>query len=176
MPTDTKGVFQPLVSVKSMWKQWKKIERSGLSCSLENVREFIYSPIVIMSPGFSFETKGKQRRNGLLVLPTILCSVCSVCIMKVYTNKVLSMLGFVRSFFPQHHSKFIANVAFINVSWACTKERWTSFSICKVNFTFVQSFRDFKDDTGLVVDVSFWMRVLMVSTKLVTKGYRPASR
>ena len=37
IPTDTKGIFSPLVSLKSMWTLWKDFLSSGLNCRLLNV-------------------------------------------------------------------------------------------------------------------------------------------
>ena len=69
-----------------------------------------------MSPAVSFEMKKKQRSNGVFVSPTILYSIRSVYIMRVYADKVVSNFWFVGSFCSEHHSKFIAKIATENVS------------------------------------------------------------
>ena len=82
IPTDTKGSFSSLVSLKSRWILWKQFLSRGLNCRLLNVWYFMYCPVVIMSPGLSFEMKGKQRSNGGFVSPTILYPIKSVYIMR----------------------------------------------------------------------------------------------
>ena len=42
---------------------------------------YLYSSVVIMSPEVSFKTKGKQPSNGTFVLPSLLYSIGSVCIL-----------------------------------------------------------------------------------------------
>ena len=88
IPTDTENIFSTLVFLESMWILWKEFLSSGLNCRFLNVWQFMYCPVVLMSPALSFEIKGKQRSNGAFVSPTILYSIRSVYVMRECTRTI----------------------------------------------------------------------------------------
>ena len=118
----------------------------------------MYFPTIIMFPAFGFELKGKRRRNGAFVSPTIndiVLSQVRVYHERVYPDNIVSKIWLVRSFSSQHHSKFFANITSENVSRICTKKCNARSFICKVNLNFLGSSRHLTCCTALAVIVSF---------------------
>ena len=74
---------------------------------------------------------------------------------RVFADDVVSKFWFVRSFYSQHHPKFLANIATENVSQVRIKECKTLSSICKVSLNFLRPSRHFPCDAAFYVIVSF---------------------
>ena len=76
---------------------------------------------------------------------------------RVYLDNVVRKVWFVRSFLSQHHSKFIANITFENVSQVRTKKMQNQILRSRGIFFcfFLSSSRLFDCDTALAVIVSF---------------------
>ena len=100
------------------------------------------------------ERKTTQQWN-FRVANDILLNQVRVYHKTVYANNVVSKFWFVRSFSPQHYSKFLTTISSENVSQIRTKECKTRSSICKVNLNFLRSSRHFNCDTVFAVIVSF---------------------
>ena len=115
----------------------------------------MYYPVVKMSPVFGFEMKRKQHSYEASVLPTMMYSIRSVYIMRVYVDNVVSNFWFLRSFSSLHNSKLIANFTSEIVFQVCTKECKARSFIGKLNLNFMHSSRHFKFDTVFAVIVPF---------------------
>ena len=74
---------------------------------------------------------------------------------RVYADKVLSKLWFVRSFSSRHHSQFLANIASEILSQVRTEKCKTRSIICTVNCSFLRPSRQFNCDTAFAVIVCF---------------------
>ena len=70
---------------------------------------------------------------------------------RMYADKVVRKIWFVRSFSSQHYSKFITNITSENVSQICIDECKTGTFICKVNLDFLRSSRHFNFDIVFAV-------------------------
>ena len=75
---DTKGIFWPLVSPKSMWILQKEFLNRVLNCSWISIWYFMYCPVVKISSAFSIRRQGKQREKGASVSLKILNSIRSL--------------------------------------------------------------------------------------------------
>ena len=78
--------------------------------------------MVIMSPAFSFQVKGKQWSNGDSVSSTKFYSIRSVYIMRQCMRTISWAISGFSGLFFHHQSKIIANLGYENVSQVCTKK------------------------------------------------------
>ena len=68
----------------------------------------MYRQINLVSPKFGFEIKGKQRSKAVSALLTILHSIRSVYILRMFAVNIVRKFRFLGSFTSQD-SKFLAN-------------------------------------------------------------------
>ena len=111
IPIDTKKIFSAPVSLKSMWRLWKKILISGSNSRLLEVWQFMLhvlsSSYNVSSPELWNEWKTQQW--GLRVTSDIVLNQVRVYHERVFADTAVSKLWFVRSFTSQQHSNFVAN-------------------------------------------------------------------
>ena len=81
IPTDTKRIFSPEVSRKSTRILWKEFFNNRLNWRMLKVWQFMYCPVVFISPDSSFDMNGKQRKKGAFLSPTLLYSSMSLYVM-----------------------------------------------------------------------------------------------
>ena len=115
----------------------------------------MYCPVVIITPALSFEKKSKQRSSGAFVSPTMMYSIKSLYVMRLYTDNDVGKFSFVKSFSSQHHSKNIRNNATKSLSHVRIKECKIRSIICQVNLNFLRSSSNYICDTIFAVIVSF---------------------
>ena len=75
-----------------------------------------------------------------------------VCHERVYADKIVSRVCFVRSFFSQRHSRFSTNITSKNVSQHRTEQSKSRSFICKANLNFWVL-----QDTSTVILLSLWL-------------------
>ena len=157
-PTDAKGIFSQLVSLKWIWVLWKEFLSCGLNCRLLNVCWFMYCPVSSSYNVSSLELRNKRKTTqqwSFRVAFDIVLNQVRVYHERVYADNVVSKFWFVGSFSSQHYSKYIINITPEIVSQMRTKECKTGSFICKVNLSFLRSWRHFNCDTVFAVIVSF---------------------
>ena len=157
IPTDTNGIFSPLLSLKSVWILWKKNfeQRSELKvakCLIVHVLSSSYNVSRLELPN----KKKATQQWSLCVAKDIVLNQVFVYHERLYALDVVSNFWFVRSFSSQHYSKFFTNITSENVSPMRTKKCKTRSFICKVNLNSLRSSRHFIFDTVFAVIVSFF--------------------
>ena len=172
IPRDTKGIFWPLVSLKSMWKLWKSFLSSDLNCRLLKAWKVMHCPVVLKSLAHRFEIRGSNAEMELLCRQKW-CTQTSLYITweRVHVDNVVSKLNFVRFFSSHQHSKLNAHITSENVSQVRTKECKTRSGIRKLNLLKFWVLRD----TVMVIQHPLWlclpwMRVFMGSFLSVMEG------
>ena len=135
-------------TLQGMFDQWSELQVA--KCPILHVLSSSYN---VSSFELWNEKKATQRR-GLRDANDIVLNQDRVCYERVYADKVVSNLWFVRSFSSQHHSNFIANNATEIVSQFRTEKFNTRSFICKVKLNFFV-LRDTLTDTAFVVIGSF---------------------
>ena len=116
--------------------------------------------------------KGTQQWS-LCVANEIVLNQVGVYHKRVYADKVVSKLRFVRSFSSQHYSKIFTNITSENVSQIRTNKCKTRSFIFKVNLNFLRSSRHFNFGTVFAVIVFFLnarIRMFTASTISVMEG------
>ena len=153
-PRDTKDkgyFFAALVSqvnlnaMKRIFEQWSELQIA--KCLRVQVLSSGYN---VSELKLWYEKKVTQQLD-LPVANDIVLNKVRVYHEGVYADNVVIKFWFVRSFFSQHDSKFIANIATENVSHVRAKECKTRSFICKVNISFLSSSRHFEADTAFAV-------------------------
>ena len=156
IPTDARVIFWPLVSLKSMSIQWKKIfeQRSELK-----VAKWLI--VHVLSSGYNVSRRELRNKKEATQLWSLRVSkdiaLNQVCVYheRVYAYNVVSKFWLVRCLSSQHYSQFITNITYGNVSHIRTEKLKTRSFICKVNLNFLWSSRHFNYDTIFIVIVSF---------------------
>ena len=130
----------------------------------------------VLSSSYNFSRLDLRKKRkatqqwSLCVANDIVLNQVAVCHERVYADTVVSKLWFLRSFSPQHYSKFITNITSENVSQIRTKNarsdpsfaRWVSvFCVLRDILTLIQF--------PLWLCVS-WMRMFMASTISIIEG------
>ena len=101
----------------------------------------MYCPVVIISPPFSFEIKGKHRRNGASV-PQHCFTLLDRCKSSAMdTNNVVGKLGFMRTFSYDQYPKFVSHIVTKNVTQVGATECKTRVIVCKHNYNLLRPAR-----------------------------------
>ena len=135
--------------MKGISEQWSELQ----------VAKYLIIHVLSSSyPVSSFELwneKKATQHRGVRVANDIVLNQVRVYHERVYVDNVVSKFWLMRSFFSQHHSKFIANIATENVSQVRNKECKTRSFVCKVNVKFLRSLRHFNCEANFALIVSF---------------------
>ena len=100
-------------------------------------------PIVMKSPLFGFEIKGKQHNKGTFVTPKLMHSIRSLYIVREFADNLENNFWFMVSFISQQYYKFIANFYPKTATQVPTKNRKTSFFVFLANLNVLHCWRDF---------------------------------
>ena len=151
IPADPKGIFSPIVSLKSMWMPWKEFFSRGLNCRLLNVWYFKYCPMLIWI-------------HSDLCLSWL--SACGQFRMQIWFMRSFSSQLYPKSL-PTLFPKLCPKLSLKNARPDLSFARWISIScFFPDNITVIQQ---------LLWLSRIWMSVFMAWTICVMKRYRPSS-
>ena len=154
IPTNTKGVFSQLVSLKSLNTMKRNFERRS---ELQVAKCLI---VHVLSSGYNVSRLELRNKNNttqqwsLRVANDIVLNQVCVYPERVYAYNVVSKFWCVRSFSTQRYSKFKTKNTSENVSQIHAKECKTRSIICNVKINFLRSSSHFNCDTTFAVIVS----------------------
>ena len=176
IPTDTKGIFSPDASLRSICLLWKEFLSRGLNCRLLNVWWLTYCPDVMMSPPFTFELKGKHRSKGAFVSP-IMLTLLDCCKSSANGYQQCRRQTRVHGDFSYHqYPKFFPTLL---------PKMWPESVLqnARPEVSFASIITDFcvLPENLTVMEVSFWlflswMSFFVASTISVTEVFIPVSR
>ena len=116
----------------------------------------MYCPVIIMSPPFSLEIKGKHCSKGVFcVSNNVVHYNIAVNHHRMDTSKVLGKFGFMRTFFYHQNPKFVSHIVFKNVTQVSATECKTRGIVCKHPYNFLCSARNLDCYASFVVLVPF---------------------
>ena len=140
------------VNVKTMKKvleQWSELQVA--KCRIVHILSSSYNFL-------NFELWNEKKATqqwGFLVANDTVHNQDRVYHERVYADKVVTKVWFLRSFSSQHHCKFIANISFQKGVWHSYWEIQNHAFIFKVNLNFFRSSTQFNYDTAFLVSVFF---------------------